>query len=100
MDVQKKKVSLPNPQPLVINEDDGVRVRLKRCMSMPSTLMDIQGIMKCRTLDESLHSTYGSDSGSKNAEKDGGIQFHKIVIREYDRTVGDNPSCSSGPPVS
>jgi len=100
MNVQKKKLSLQSPQPLVINEDDGVRVLLKRCMSMPTTLMDIRGIMKCRTLDESLHSTYGSDSGSKSPEKDGGIRFHKIVIREYARTVGDNPSCSSGPPVS
>jgi hypothetical protein len=65
-------------------------------MSMPTTLMDIMGIMKCKTLDESLHSTYGSESG----EKDRGIRFHQIVIREYARTVGDNPSCSSGPPVS
>lgn len=84
----------------MIHEDDGVGVPIRRCMSMPTTLMDIRGIMKCRTLDESLHSTYGSESGSKNGEKDRGIRFHKIVIREYARTVGDNPSCSSGPPVS
>jgi hypothetical protein len=73
-------------------------------MSMPTTLLDIMGIMKCRTLDESLHSKYGSESapGSRNAEKgtNRGIQFNKIVIREYARTIGDNPSCSSGPPVS
>ena len=29
-----------------------------------------------------------------------GIKFHIIEIREYERTVGDNPSCSSGPPIS
>jgi hypothetical protein len=23
-----------------------------------------------------------------------------VDVREYDRTVGDNPSCRSGPPVS
>ena len=28
------------------------------------------------------------------------VLFKVIEIREYERTVGDNPSCSSGPPVS
>jgi hypothetical protein len=28
------------------------------------------------------------------------VLFTAIEIREYERTVGDNPSCSSGPPVS
>ena len=28
------------------------------------------------------------------------VLFKAIEIREYERTVGDNPSCSSGPPVS
>eukprot|EP00429_Kryptoperidinium_foliaceum_P062646 CAMPEP_0176078936 /NCGR_PEP_ID=MMETSP0120_2-20121206/39478_1 /TAXON_ID=160619 /ORGANISM="Kryptoperidinium foliaceum, Strain CCMP 1326" /LENGTH=207 /DNA_ID=CAMNT_0017412689 /DNA_START=250 /DNA_END=873 /DNA_ORIENTATION=- len=51
--------------------------------------------MKVRTLDESVHSTYGSERGTK-----GSIKFSHVGIREYARTVGDNPSCSSGPPVS
>lgn len=28
------------------------------------------------------------------------VLFTAIEIREYARTVGDNPSCSSGPPIS
>ena len=28
------------------------------------------------------------------------VSFHSVDVREYDRTVGDNPSCRSGPPVS
>ena len=28
------------------------------------------------------------------------VSFHKIEIREYQRTLGDNPSVSSGPPVT
>ena len=28
------------------------------------------------------------------------VSFHKIEIREYERTLGDNPSVSSGPPVT
>lgn len=28
------------------------------------------------------------------------VSFHSVDVREYDRTIGDNPSCRSGPPVS
>lgn len=28
------------------------------------------------------------------------VSFHSVDIREYDRTIGDNPSCRSGPPLS
>lgn len=58
----------------------------------------IKGIMKFATLDESLHSRYGSESGSDDGTKKKKIriQFENIEIREYDRTVGDNPSVSSG----
>lgn len=27
------------------------------------------------------------------------VRFNDIQIRYYERTVGDNPSCSSGPPI-
>jgi hypothetical protein len=27
------------------------------------------------------------------------VRFHDIHIRDYERVVGDNPSCSAGPPV-
>ncbi len=87
---------------IIINEDDtspdgeeSPVPRYRRCISVPETLWDIRSVMKIRTLDESMHSTYGgSDNGSK-----GNIQFKNVGIREYARTVGDNPSCSSGPPV-
>eukprot|EP00980_Cylindrotheca_fusiformis_P007267 scaffold1525_cov142-Cylindrotheca_fusiformis.AAC.67 len=69
--------------------------KMRRCISVPYGMEDIKSIMKCRTLDESLHSAYGSDK-----KKGRGIKFGKIGIREYARTLGDNPSCSSGPPVS
>lgn len=87
---------------IAINEDDALlpeggdssTKKIRRCVSVPETLYDIRSVMKVRTLDESIHSTYGSESGTK-----GGIQFKSVGIREYARTVGDNPSCSSGPPV-
>lgn len=69
--------------------------KVRRCVSVPYGIRDIKSIMRCRTLDESLHSAYGSTA----SKGDRGIKFDKIVIREYSRTLGDNPSCSSGPPV-
>lgn len=74
--------------------------KMRRCLSLPGTLLDVKSIMRFRTLDESLHSTYGSDNGSKNGNDKPGIRMGQVIIREYGRTVGDNPSCSSGPPVS
>lgn len=29
-----------------------------------------------------------------------GVRFSEIQIRDYERVVGDNPSCSSGPPIA
>ena len=74
--------------------------KMRRCLSLPETLFDVKSIMRFRTLDESLHSTYGSENGSKNGNDKPGIKMGQVIIREYGRTVGDNPSCSSGPPVS
>merc|ERR1712238_242161 len=28
------------------------------------------------------------------------VSFKAVEIREYDRAIGDNPSCSSGPPIA
>lgn len=57
----------------------------------------IKGVMKITTLDESLHSKYGSSSKAGGTEgKRERIKFKNIEIREYNRTVGDNPSVSSG----
>jgi hypothetical protein len=89
-------------KPITINEDDAeqklevknIRAKMRRSVSMPINWFNVTPIMKVRTLDESLHSTYGSESGGDRA-----IQFDQVFIREYARTVGDNPSCSSGPPV-
>lgn len=69
--------------------------KVRRCMSVPDGLEDVKSVMKCRTLDESLHSVYGAQ---KNHNQN--IKFGTVGIREYGRTLGDNPSCSSGPPVS
>ena len=88
--------------PITISEDsDDHLLRSKkprqRCLSFPTYLNLSKSIMKRRTLDESLHSAYGSEDGVMRGKNS--IQFDKINIREYSMTVGDNPSCSSGPPI-
>lgn len=94
-------------RPIIIHEDDSssskitkrndkdTKSKFRRCLSVPTTLFDLESIMKLSTVDESLHSTYGSDRSRKGDK----LKFDKVKIREYARTVGDNPSCSSGPPV-
>ena len=78
------------------------QVRMKRCMSVPYE-REQKSILKCKTVDESLHSVANQSTRSEPANigrpSNKGITFGNIGIREYARTLGDNPSCSSGPPV-
>lgn len=55
--------------------------------------------------DLSVRSSQSDDmiirqNGTAVARRRQSVLFKAIEIREYERTVGDNPSCSSGPPVS
>lgn len=60
--------------------------------------------MKYVTEDESIHSVYGKGVKEKQEMKENDpkkkVVLKDIQIREYARTIGDNPSCSSGPPIS
>lgn len=96
----------------------------RHCRHSPSP---VKGILRIKSLQDSLHSIYGGggneaqprdfDTSVRSSQSDdimirtstssGGpakrrpsVLFQAIEIREYERTVGDNPSCSSGPPVS
>jgi hypothetical protein len=42
-------------------------------------------------------SQHSENSAKQQPEK--GVRFNEIHIRDYERIVGDNPSCSSGPPI-
>jgi hypothetical protein len=53
--------------------------------------------LKVATLPESLHSSY---YGKNTTAESKSIRFDTIERREYARTVGDNPPCSSGPPLA
>ncbi|CAJ1946309.1 unnamed protein product [Cylindrotheca closterium] len=74
------------------------QLRIRKCMSLPYE-QEYKSILKCKTVDESLHSVARSEPADIG-RSDKGITFGNIGVREYSRTLGDNPSCSSGPPVS
>jgi len=86
-------------------------VALKRSSSCP-TIMKLRSSMRVASLDESLHNFDISRSrgGRVNSsvevlptlkETDSrNVIFDAIRIREYERSLGDNPSCSTGPPIS
>ena len=73
--------------------------------------MKLRSIMRVASLDESLHNFDISRSrgGRVNSsvevlptlkETDSrNVIFDAIRIREYERSLGDNPSCSTGPPI-
>ena len=80
--------------PITISEDD---IRVQRSNSMPALYH--KTIMRYKTLDESLGSSYRKDSVERKKGDDRRITIASVEIREYGRTIGDNPSCSSGPPI-
>jgi hypothetical protein len=65
-------------------------------------LVRVKSSMRVRTLDQSLSSNNISrepcdfDSVSSIIRT---IDFKDVTVREYNITVGDNPSCSCGPPL-
>ncbi|KAL7536407.1 hypothetical protein ACHAXR_007143 [Thalassiosira sp. AJA248-18] len=61
----------------------------------------LRSAMSSRTLHESLHR--GGRTGKKPKGKrvmNRSVSFANINIREYERVLGDNPSVTSGPPLS
>mmetsp|Transcript_51965 Transcript_51965/g.62592 ORF Transcript_51965/g.62592 Transcript_51965/m.62592 type:complete len:178 (+) Transcript_51965:101-634(+) len=53
--------------------------------------------MKITTHEESLQYDY---SAQHNIEEKKRVTFNNIIIREYRRALGDNPSVTFGPPMS
>lgn len=51
------------------------------------------------SMDSSMTSSITSE-GRSLSSKNRNVSFSSISIREYDISIGDNPSCSSGNPIS
>lgn len=94
--MRNKSLSLPGGKSKrSMGREMGSSTKMKRSTSAPGTMFEIKSAMRVVTLDDSLH----KKGLAKNPSRPSGIQFHEIRIREYARAIGDNPSCSSGPPV-
>lgn len=52
----------------------------------------------CRSLGKSLRNIFGKDKKDEE-KKSKRVSFDTIEIREHNLTLGDNPSCSHGPPL-
>ena len=53
-----------------------------------------------KTQNESMRSSYGSTGQTASSSTKRNVSFDKVSIREYPRCVGDNPSVTTGPPMS
>ena len=55
-----------------------------------------------RGLRSCLKNAEGSKgcSGSGKSKKSNSVSFSVVQVREYERTLGDNPACPKGPPIS
>jgi len=85
--------SLTNSAPtiLVHTPDDNSYHRVHR---------PIRSAMVSRTLHESLHRGKQPGREEKKVRSQSAVSFDQVNIREYERILGDNPSCTSGPPLS
>lgn len=77
---QKKRFALSNPQHCTAHtQQQQEKKKLRR---------------------ENSHISSCSLSSSSSSERRKSVRFDRVNIREYDVTVGDNPSCSSGVPIT
>lgn len=61
----------------------------------------LRSAMTSRTLHDSLHlGKKAGQNGKKQLSRSQSVSFANVNIREYERILGDNPSCTSGPPLS
>ena len=58
------------------------------------------GSALCSTTDlNSMNSSYSSINTEATCNMKRNVSFSSLEIREYTTELGDNPSCSSGPPI-
>ena len=71
----------------------------RRSMLKKNKSISTRVIGSCRTLGKSMKNVLTS-MRNVVTPKSNRVSFDMIEVREHDLTLGDNPSCSHGPPVS
>jgi len=108
------EVHARGPVSTTINSASAPDLDISMTNSAPAILADdlnaipIKSIMVARTLEESLHeprrytspNSMSQSQHGRTALRRGTITFGQVNIREYERVLGDNPSITSGPPLS
>lgn len=51
------------------------------------------------SVNRSQASANQSTRSASSSQKSKGVKFSVVEIRDYEREIGDNPSCSNGPPI-
>lgn len=72
---------------------DGCELRLVRVKSILRVDTNEESHRTVNIGQEAIDFTSGSASVLKR------VSFRNVNVREYDLTIGDNPSCSAGPPL-
>ena len=54
----------------------------------------------CRYMGKSIRNVFGKGKEKVVEKKSKQVSFDTIEIREHNMTLGDNPSCSHGPPLA
>lgn len=94
--IMKKNYSFPETNKISYDEFDGISNNKKPMKQIPR-----RSIMK-KNLSVPELSQLSQDNGISNINKPmrRNVSFTSLSVREYAVTLGDNPSCSRGPPVS
>ena len=100
-----RSVSAPDLDSSITNSAPPILIHSQSADVLDAT---IKSIMVARTLEESLHRPRSYTSPSSMSKSQHGrtallrstITFGQVNIREYERVLGDNPSVTSGPPLS
>lgn len=69
-------------------------------LGLQKTLSPQRSVLRVISLAASLHNEglFSNDNSSSSANKE--VRFGQVLIRDYERVVGDNPSVTCGAPIS
>lgn len=100
-----------NSSSVFVSDDEKTHSFHSICSDQCDDVETIERVDCCISYDNdgnngtSVYSPIHSCSSSKSSTKSKSytrfvVRFNSVEIREYNITVGDNPSCSCGPPIS